>query len=262
MIKKRFHKIYILFFLILIGLWQMSCEKTDCIPSDKIYTNEFTLPEGIINYRFNHIFELEIIEDTLDKIIIKADENNIDNISFAQDGNWLEINNSGICDVIRSEKNIPKLEIHARAIDTLDIREPCHIYNQDTLYYEKLVLNFYTDISSCDLTVYNSYFELTANTTSGLYHLSGHSYIMNTTLFGSNQLQADDFHSYRLIIKNASTVNALGGDCSEAFIWIYGAGNVILKSVPDTMQLYKYSSGELIFQNTEKNNRVKYGRIK
>lgn len=242
-------------FSLLLLLIFSSCEKNSCLApeEDTLYTKEFPINE-IRNLQFDHVFRVKLFDDSLNKIILKADKNNIDNVSFEKKNNWLTINNSGMCDIFRGQKNIPSLEIHADDLDTVWTDNHIILESPDTIRYERFYFIAYGDAADCNLKVDNYHLSLTAGTLGGSYKVTGRCRWAAYSVTGTSFLDASEMKCNIPIIVNAS-VNDLYA-YSDEWVWarINNCGNVILPFEPDSVSVEYNHQGRLLFSDKQKNS--------
>lgn len=227
-----------------------SCDSKLCFHnSDALITDSITF-EGVENYEFNDVFEIKLVQDTTDKIIITADENNISSITFEQIGNRLYVDNKGNCDFIRGKKNIPELEIHAINIDTILVYEYCKIKSLNTLKFMYFNILYRTDIGYCDINIRNRQLRVSAWTLSGEYRITGDSDFVSLSASGVSEIYADSLTTDCLwIVHNSSKV--IKANVSDSLsVFLLNQGNLYLGNEPNKIfEKYILATGTIIYNN-------------
>ncbi len=200
----------------------------------------------------NSSFNVKLVQDTCDKIILRGVESNIETVNMDQQGNWIHIHDKIGRDFFRGEKQIPELQIHAKNIDTLEIREFCNIKSANTLYYSYFSILFRADIGTCNINVRNRQLRLSAWSTSGHYILKGISDFVSLSVTGASVIDADSLTASCLWVVQNSTNNMKANVKDSMSVYITNSGNLILRTKPDrTFEQYLLGTGNIYFKSTK-----------
>lgn len=232
--------------LITIVIFYNGCTDNDCFSNgDEIFENSISF-DTISNISLDNSFNVKLVQDTCNKIIVFADKNNIETIGFQQDGTWIRISNKLGCDFFRGKKSLPELEIHAKTLDTIVAKGYCNIVSPDTLRYKYFSILFYGELGACDILVKNRFVGLSCWTVAGTYKLSGSTVWTSLSVNGSSQLDASQCKTETvLVLSNTNQPTYIEAEDAIAAD-IISTGDILISAMPDSIiRLRQFSTGKL-----------------
>lgn len=232
--------------LLTIVSLESGCKKNGCYNPESGLNRIYDIPKGVVDFYFNDAFEIKLVQDSSEQIIITADQNNIDKINFNHVSNKLIVENSGICDMIRGKKNIPSLEIHASEVDTLKFTEYCSVVSEDTLFYKYLYLYFSGEIGNCDIYVDNRNFVLSAGVKIGNFDVQGNTIWSQLSSEGASVVNTNKLKSMKSVVSSFSNRELSLNAQETVTINIYSSGDVVLCGAPDSIKVARLGSGGVI----------------
>ncbi len=217
---------------------------SDICNQDTLYESEHTV--GFIsNIALENSFFVKLIQDTCDKIILRADECNSETVSFSNKGNWLHISNTLGKDVFYGKKEIPELEIHAKNIDTITANAYCNIVSPDTLRFKYFTMLFYGEIGSCNVFVNNRFVGLSCTTISGKYLLSGKCVWSSISVSGYSETDASACKTGTVMVLSNTDKPIYVNAESAIRAYLLKDGDIVVNSMPNRVELREFSSGRL-----------------
>jgi len=179
-------------------------------------------------------FDVYLINDTINKIIIEGGENLLKNVKITTDSTRLSISNNNVCNWARSYENI-RLYIHTQTLKDYNNESPSRIVSTNTLKSDYLSLRNNTPLCSVNLSVDCDYFYFDHWNGSGEFTLKGRCTTFESQSLGtasSGPVWADS-----LKITNANIYTNSTGDyhlnvSNELVVKILWIGNVYYKGNP------------------------------
>ncbi len=239
---KNKHFIYILFILILF-----SCKKSDFFNKKEKFTEQTKIISPFKEIEVRNRFEIELKSDTVDKIIIRADERFIDNINTEVSDSLLILSDKTKYNFARPGATPPKLIIHTRSLEYIYAYQPVSLTTSDTLKLESLLVRIYTDISDCNIIVKtNSFFlEVWGNGT-GAYKISGQTTSLSMLMDGTPLVDASNLQADYAVINSFSTGDIYLNVLYYLEVSLKSTGNIFYSGNPTKIVEEKKSEGKLI----------------
>lgn len=175
---KTQHAITIIVFSCLL----FSCKKEnnkDCLKSNGLVAEESRILEAFDSLYIGPRFDVTLVEDTVDFIILKAGRNLLELISTDIKNNKLSLLNKNKCNWVRSYDTPLEAELHYSRMHHIEILGSGNLTNVDTLKNDSLSLELYDASGNVELLVDNQLLRIAQHTgandvrvkgrTSGLY---------------------------------------------------------------------------------------------
>ena len=243
----------LVYFVLVMTLF-LSCKKPNqrkCFKSEgESIFKEINLPS------FDHLLlkeniEFVLIQDTIEKIIIEGGENLVDFISATVDNNVLKIENLNKCNFLRYNSSKIKVHIHFKTLFELQFEGTESLICKDTLNLSWFSLFVRDGGGSVDLLLNASHLYSTISNGYGDFTISGNvnnaDLYFQTTGYGDTYgLNVQDTLS---IISYTPSVCKVNSEASFLKADIRGMGDIWYKGVPDSINLIKTGTGNLIFKN-------------
>ena len=232
------------FLLIFIGITLCSsCKKKGIVSHTMLFQQSFdTLVLG-------DPFEVEIIQDSLDKIEIVGHEPFVSNIKTTYSNNTLTISKTPAMGWLFPNKNKIQLKIHLSHISRIVANETCFIRSSGPIIGNELGLILKSKLNQADLNVQcNTFYFWNNFPCGGKLNLKGSCQELKLWNYALMQIDATS-----LICGNARVENSSKGDirfqCNDSLFYkIKGEGNLHLYGFPPN--IYNLGSdglGNLIF---------------
>ncbi len=228
----------------------VSCQKTiDCISNvgeEVVYTYSLSDFDTLI---VNNEFEINLVQDTVNMMIISAYEKYAESVSYKTENRCLILDNTYRCNFTKPEKNKVKAEIHVKEISLIRLNSPSELISENTLINDDeigVIVNpkFFEAELKVDCRVF--YFWNT-HLNGGKMYLHGKSEFLklwNTSLFS---VDAADLETDNVFVKTDSKGDVSITATKELNCTIEGSGNVYYVGNPEKIIVNDtLSSGKLI----------------
>ncbi len=241
-------------YFVLVMLLFFSCKKPN---QRKCLKKEGDLIVTEINLSsFDHLLlkeniEFVLIQDTVEKIIIEGGENLVGFISATVDNNVLKIENLNKCNFLRYESSKVKVYIHFKTLIELQFEGTETLVCQDTLNLSWFSLFVRDGGGSVNLSINASHLYSTISNGYGDFNISGNvnnaDLYFQTTGYGDTYgLNVQDTLS---IISYTPSVCKVNSEGSILKADIRGIGDIWYKGMPDSVNLIRSGTGNLILKN-------------
>ncbi len=242
-------KLQHIFLSFLFLFFFFSCSDNNCLKSKGEIKSETRLLNSFKKIEINDLFNIYLVNDSIEKIEIETNENILNNVLTNVEDSVLVLNNTTKCRFLKENNKFPNLTIHIKYLNFIEINEACNIYTIDTLKINRFLIRNIGNIGFADLNIETNhfFFELW-ETSTGKYFIKGKTTYFTTTSYGNSYIFADNFFSKYTSVKSNST-----GDyylnCTEKIVGeIKSSGDVFLFGNPITININEESSGKLILK--------------
>ena len=235
--------------IILLVIIQYSCEKNSpgCFVSKgKIIKEQRPLTE-FNNIRITDIFDLVLVQDSLNNIVLEGGKNLLPNVTTDIKNDTLIINNSTKCCWLRDYDKI-KLYIHFTNIEHLVTYDPVSVISYDTVRSEHFEYYAIGEIGEADLILNCNYFRFDdSHNTLGHFKFRGKTDYSRFYINYGSSLYADSLISIKTDILYQTIGDIYVHVKEHLRVWIWGPGNVYYSGDPDLVEtVEKRSTGTLI----------------
>jgi hypothetical protein len=198
----------------------------------------------------NSVFDVYLIQDTIDAIRVTADESVINNIVFRVDNEILRINNSAELKWLQPATNKVKLFIHFRTLSKIWPNETCSITTLNPIQVREfsIIMGHHPKLAVMNLELdCETFYYWNNHQCGGKLTLRGQVQYLTVLSFGLMSVEADGLRSEYALIENNSK-----GDCkvhvsSQLEYSIRSVGNIYLQGSPASIIPGEISSsGRLI----------------
>jgi len=243
---KKLHIIILSFILL------NSCQKAkDCFSNSG---KEITIEQKLANFDslyIENVFEVELIQDTINSISIKGHEAFVNSTNFKIENNTLIIDNNHKCKFSKPKTNSVLINIHVKRISFIRLDGSSKIFSKNELTnFNEIGLVATSKYNDADLIVNSQVFYFWNNhLNGGKIKVKGN---VETLKLWNTSLASVD--ASNLISKNVLVENNSKGDCkvrvsNKLDCKITGTGNVYYFGMPNTI-VYNDSlsiGGKLLF---------------
>ena len=232
-----------LLLLVLSIVLYTSCKKKDVVSHNLPFEQNF---DTLV---FNDPFEVELIQDSLNKIEIIGYEPFVSNVETTYMNNTLTVSKRPGMAWLFPKKNKIHLKIHLNHISRIVANETCYIRSEGPLTGNELGLILKSKLNQADLNVQcNTFYFWNNFPCGGKLNLKGSCQELKLWNYALMQIDATS-----LICGNARVENSSKGDirfqCNDSLFYkIKGEGNLHLYGFPPNIyNLGSDGSGNLIF---------------
>jgi hypothetical protein len=227
--------IVIPFFLILI-----SCEDNSSRCKKEILLEDFK------NIRIEDIFDILLVQDTLNKIILEGSENLLPHVKTVVQKDTLLIENSLRCNWLRDYEKVT-LSVHFRELKHIVTLAPVNIISHDTLKVDTLRYFAIGEIGEADLILDCRYFRFDdSHSTLGLFKFRGKAGKSRFYVNYGSSLDAMDLVSAQSDIYQETIGDIYVNVTEHLRVWIWGPGNVYYSGNPPLVEIMENrSSGKI-----------------
>lgn len=169
-------------------LMLFSCKKEALFNAGNTVSREVKLSDSINSIEVQAMFNITLVQDTINKAVITCGENLQDNIDIYTKNNTLYLESSIKYNWSRRYEKI-KLDLHLISIPTINVRKPVYITTCDTFKTNQFYLidweqftelNVMLDVNNCIIDVSSDnfgHYTLNGKAASATFHTWGSSFI-------------------------------------------------------------------------------------
>lgn len=242
-------RIYI-FIIIVISLF--SCQKaSDCFSSSG---KEIVVEQALANFDslyVNDVFDIELIQDTINKICIKGKEAFVNSTYFNIENNTLILNNSHKCKFAKPKNNSVLINLHVKRISFIRLNASSKVFSNNTLFnYESIGLVATSKYNEADLNVNCDVFYYWNNhLNGGRINIKGQADIIKLWNVSLASVDASNLYVRKALVENSSKGYCKVNVSEILNCKIKGTGNVYCIGNPGEVNYVDSASigGRLIF---------------
>lgn len=194
-------------------------------------------------------FDVYLIDDSIHKIKIVADEKYIDKIHHELKDTILSIRSERMCEFMKSQDISKKVYIHAPNLNFLFVHGSHTIFSEDTLAYDRFLLRIYGKIAFVDIKVKCFHFFLEQWSATGDYHVEGETVYYSILNHGYSYIYSDELIADYIHINHRSTGDIYVSANNSIEVYLNETGDVIYNGNPDISILEQTSSGRIYQKN-------------
>jgi len=236
---------------LLLLLWVLvihtSCEKGAFFNAGETVIREVLLEHNISTIEVNSMFEVTLVQDTINKAVVTCGENLQPDINIFIKDDILHLNNTLKYSWSRSYEKI-KLELHLISIPQINVREPANITTRDTFKTNEFFLIDWGLFTELDVTldVNNCAIDLSSDDF-GHYTVRGKAVSATFNGKGSSFIYANELQVQNCTVKQISIGDIYINVSNELRVSLLSSGNVYYRGNPNKIVIDKLSSsGKLI----------------
>jgi hypothetical protein len=251
---KGFKFQFFLWYLVFFGSLLFSCKKSEDRVCFKGTGKQGRLEISVSSFDkldlYEHI-EYELIQDSLDKVVIKGGKNLLNRINILVDDFTLIIKNENKCAFLRTYKNVIKVEIHFTNLNTLNYFGTELLTNLNSLKLNSLSLMMKNGSGTIQLNLDTDQLRVNVSSGYGNFILNGSAKYANIQV-GSNGfcdaygLSVADSIS---VVSNTPSPIKINADHADLRAEIKNGGDIYYIGAPSTILFNQYGNGKLIDKN-------------
>ncbi len=195
-------------------------------------------------------FEIELIQDTFNKMVIAGSSQFVDKVKWNQENNTLTIENTANNRWLNPKRNKIKIQLHVNEINKIVANETCWIHSLNTLTSQELGLILKSKLNNAQLKLQCETFYYWNNfPCGGNLELSGTCQRLKLWNYALMQVNAKELLCTKAEIEQASK-GSMHINCSDTLIYrIQGTGNLHVKGQPGIIVNSGSSgAGQVIFE--------------
>ena len=242
--KKRIIILLLLGFLLI-----NSCEEQEgsCFSGSGEISGKLIMLSGFTTLVTYDIFDIDLVQDTVNYMVLEAGRNVIPWITIDTSENALILGNELPC---RWSKGYPtpKVTLHFQQLSKLDLKEPCTIVSKDTLSGSSLSVALWTGMIDLNLMLdYRSLGIGTSRNIAGKVTLSGKLESFRITGRGALAVEANGLMVKSVDAENNSIADFYLNVSNKITARLKNIGNIYCEGNPDEVNVQvKEDSGDLI----------------
>jgi hypothetical protein len=232
--------------LILLCLIAFSC-KNGMFDAGDPATKEFIFSNDIWVAEIENIFEIKIIQDTINKAVVTCGENLMPDMDIYETDHVIYLNHHVDFDWTRDYEKI-KLTLHLSRVPWLNIRKPVSLSTIGTIYTDHFDAVVWTQFSEITANIVADNFMLVISLDDfGKYKITGTSNTAYIETGGSGFVDCGGLKSEKCFIKQQSIADSYVNVTKELSVQFKERGNIYYTGNPDTIiYLNQPISGKLI----------------
>ncbi len=240
------------FFLIFLPMvFLLSCEENGFLDAGKEITISRELNDFNTVY-VDDIFELELLQDTINKIEITTGEHLIDQIRTSISDTILSIDNTNHMRWSREYEGV-KLRLHLKTLRKLRLNAPCDVTTANTISSYKIDVWNIANAGTIEMQVETVVFYfVNSSTSTGDFYFSGTTRIAGSWIRGSGHYNSMNLISELTNIHHSSIADAYVYSGDELNVWIDSKAKLYYTGEPDTVILEKNTRPEQLVKLEEK----------
>lgn len=242
-------KIFFLRFILVlfIPIFFTSCEKNAFFNAGEVITREILLENYISDIEVNTMFDITLVQDTINKALVTCGENLQPDIEIFVKNDTLYLNNSVKYKWSRSYDKI-KLDLHLKSIPQLTIWKPVYITTRDTFKTNSFFLIDWGMFTELDVNInVNSCYIDVSSENFGHYTLKGKAVNAFFLGWGSSFFYAEGLQVQNCIVKQRSIGDIYINVLNELNVTIETTGKVYYYGNPSTIVINnRFSEDQLI----------------
>jgi hypothetical protein len=239
---------YLTLFLICC-LCFISCKKSLFNAGDTA-SKEFRFSRELWVIEIQNIFEIRIVQDTVNKAIVTCGENLLPDIHFHESDHILYLDHSVSYNWSRDYEKI-KVELHLNALPRINIRKPVYIETLDTFNTKELVFVVWDQFAEIKASINAEYFAMyTSLDDFGQYTISGKCKRADINPSGSGVVDCRHLITEECSVWQRSIADTYINVSKKLTVRFKERGNIYYWGNPDTIEYVNQPvSGLLIKQN-------------
>jgi hypothetical protein len=246
MLKKLQTYYLLIAFCMLMGL--QACDKA-LFDSGPETSKEVIINEPFTSINFKNIFDVTMVQDTVNKVIFTCGENLLPKVSAEVINQQLTFDHTEKDNWSREYKHI-KAEVHVTTSPTIHVNAPINLRNADTLKGNTFWLCDYGKFSDINVTVnVKSCSVFMTSDNFGTFTVKGKAGNANLWGWGSAVVHADSLISQTCLVKHRGFGDVYVNVLNQLNVSLEFTGNVYCVTNPTKVVIEKKtSSGELLFK--------------
>lgn len=241
-----------LIFVLSIALTLTSCDKLALFDAGDTITREVHFEGSISAIDINSIFEIVLVQDTINKALITCGENLQHDINIELKKSILYLSSTVKYNWSRNYEKV-KLELHLISIPRLDVRKPSYIATRDTFKTYEFFLIDWGKFTELDATLDTKSCYIDASSLDyGKYTVKGRS--INATFYcnGSSFIYANDLKVQYCTVKQKSIGDVYVNVSDALSVTIENTGRVFYYGNPSTIEIKNSFPKERLIHLTNK----------
>lgn len=228
------------FFILILS----SCQKYALFDSGDKVTAEFNL-EDFTTLEIEDVFNLTLVSDTINKLIVTTGENLLDNISYEITDHVLYLYNYNKFRWTREYDRVD-LTLHTNNLEKIHIREPSNIKSEGIYKAEKLSIIGWSMVNQLNMIVDLDFLAINmGKSNSGEYKVSGYANRYHVSGWGSSFIYTHELISNEVHVRQRSIGDVYVYALDKLSIDIETSGNVYYKGNPSLLDSTITGSGGL-----------------
>ena len=241
------NKRLVLVFPVIVLLIISSCSKNSCVKSSGEIVEEERLIEEFTKLTIEDLFTVYYKHDSINRVVISAGKNLIDQIITEVSDSNLLIENINRCNWMRSLKVRPEITVYAKKINTVLMNGESDFISIDTITTEVFTYEVWSGVSSTELLLDCSQLNFSLNATTGDYNISGRAGVEYIYSVGNSYVYASNLMSAFSFISSNSTGDIYVNSSQKIEVHLLNSGDIFYSGCPSVaLIIEQLSTGSLI----------------
>jgi hypothetical protein len=208
-------------------------------------TKEFEI-ESFTDVNLYDRLDIYLVDDTVYKIKIIADENIIEDIQSECKDSVLSISADISCEFLKDTDIERRVYIHSPDISKIFIYGANRIFSEDTLYYPRFLIRIHSKIAFVDIKLSCNHFFLEQWNSTGNFNVEGETVYYSILNHGYSYIYSDKLKAQYVHITQKSTGDNYVSAEKKITANIYETGNIYYIGEPEINIEEQTSSGKII----------------
>jgi len=237
----------LLYFGIIFFLLLNSCQKAnicDCIKRNGELDSVEIEFSRIKFVEINKMFNVYLINDTVNKAIIKTWSNLLELIDLQVKDSTLYLHDNNICNFGRSYDNKISVYLHLTNLETLDIKGPSSIFSLDTLNFDKLLIRISYTIADVNISINSNHlwFEYWSATGNAIFQ--GNTNYFEVLSDGTGYIDALNLKSKVVKLRQITTGDTKLNVIDALYVSFFDIGDVYYIGNPKIVEIQENKSNK------------------
>lgn len=199
-------------------------------------------------YLYDNII-YNLVPDTVNKIVLEAGENLLNQISIETSGNRLSIQNNNRCNFLRNYQKKITATIHAQELNYINFEGSEPLTTLDTLRSNNFRMFIKDGAGSVTLLVNQSYTSVVVGHGYGDFTISGYSDVAFLNCFTNSYCNAENLQVKNRLIVSSNTQGdmLISAEGIKLEAQTFRDGNIICKGQPSDVEFKQSGNGKLIY---------------
>jgi hypothetical protein len=224
-----------------------SCKKS-LFNAGETISKEFPISDEIYVMEVQNIFDITLIQDTINKAVVTCGENLMPDIHISLSENVLYLDHSVSCDWSRKYEKI-KVSLHCKSVPRINLRAPASLITKDTFNTDNFIVIVWGRFAEINASINANFCGIYMTLDDfGQYRVKGKCNYTDILQCGSGLVDCRNLSTLKCnIIQKSSADTYLNVKEELIIVEMKGLGNIYYSGNPDTIKyLNQPVSGKLI----------------
>lgn len=237
--------------VLIIGCSIWSCEQDRCA-ADAGDIDTVQLDIGWFGgVKCAGLFDVELIQDTCKKVIIKGPEKMIANLHLEWEGSNIRINDMNTCYWMRNFERM-KVYVHSDTLRSIVLQGACKLESRNTIITPRIRVIALTDVNEVDVTLQTDDLLFYNNgAVGGIYEFSGYAKKALIEGYANARITTNDFVSEYCVVRHNSVADFYFDMQGPVELSMHSSGNFYYQNDSTVIITEETGSGQAISWKNE-----------